>query len=46
MGDIAIKDLCKVYGTGENKITALDGVSFDLSFGELTVILGPSGSGI
>lgn len=45
MSDISIRNLTKIYGAGENKIAALDGVSFDLSFGELTVILGPSGSG-
>lgn len=45
MSDITVKNLTKIYGAGENRIAALDDVSFDLSFKELTVILGPSGSG-
>jgi len=45
MNEITVKNLTKVYGKSETKITALDGVSFDLSFGEFTAILGPSGSG-
>lgn len=45
MNEITVKNLVKVYNNGGSTIKALDGVSFDLSFGELTVILGPSGSG-
>lgn len=45
MSDISVRNLTKIYGASENKIAALDGISFDLSFGEFTVILGPSGSG-
>ncbi|MDR0916699.1 MAG: ABC transporter ATP-binding protein [Oscillospiraceae bacterium] len=45
MGGIQISNLKKVYGSGENEIKALDGVSFDLKVGEFTVILGHSGSG-
>ncbi|MCL2752045.1 MAG: ABC transporter ATP-binding protein, partial [Firmicutes bacterium] len=42
---IEVRDLFKVYGKDQNRITALGGVSFDLASRELTVILGPSGSG-
>lgn len=45
MNRIEVSDLVKIYGGAESKITALDGISFSLSFKELTVILGPSGSG-
>jgi len=45
MNEISIKNLTKAYNIGGDKIKALDGVSFDLSFGEFTVVLGPSGSG-
>jgi len=37
--------LTKVYGEGENTITALDAVSFTIEAGEFVVLLGPSGSG-
>jgi putative ABC transport system ATP-binding protein len=39
------KDLTKVYRTGDVEISALRGVDFEASAGELIVILGPSGSG-
>ncbi len=42
---IRIQDLKKIYGSGENAIVALGGVSFEIAAGEFTVILGPSGSG-
>ena len=37
--------LTKVYGRGEAKVRALDGVDVDLGRGRFTAILGPSGSG-
>ena len=40
-----MKDLCKVYGKGENKVTALDHVSLTIEKGEFTAIIGSSGSG-
>jgi len=38
-------NIVKTYGKGQNKITALDGVSFEALGGEFIAILGPSGSG-
>jgi putative ABC transport system ATP-binding protein len=38
-------DVRKVYRQGNNEITALDGVSLDITKGEFAVIMGPSGSG-
>ena len=35
----------KVYGTGEVKVNALDGVDFSVKKGEFVSIMGPSGSG-
>ncbi|HEV7710292.1 MAG TPA: ATP-binding cassette domain-containing protein, partial [Asanoa sp.] len=35
----------KVYGTADNSVTALDGVSLRLLTGTFTAIMGPSGSG-
>lgn len=35
----------KSYGSGETKVTALDGVSYDFPRNEFTAIMGPSGSG-
>ncbi len=42
---LQIRDLKKVYTTGEFKQTALDGVSIDFRQSEFVAILGPSGSG-
>lgn len=42
---LEIKDLCKVYGTGETKVDALKNVTFDVEQGEFAAIVGPSGSG-
>ena len=42
---LEIKDLCKVYGTGETKVDALKNVTFDVKQGEFVAIVGPSGSG-
>lgn len=35
----------KVYGSGENQVTALDGINLSVSKGEFVAILGASGSG-
>ena len=42
---LKINNLCKVYGRGENQVTALDHVSLTIEKGEFTAIIGPSGSG-
>lgn len=42
---LKVEDLTKVYGTGENKVTALDHVSFSINKGDFVAIIGPSGSG-
>ena len=42
---LKVENLCKQYGKGENKVTALDNVSFTVNKGEFVVILGPSGAG-
>ena len=42
---LQVKNLYKVYGSGENAVNALDGVSISVYEGELLVILGSSGSG-
>lgn len=45
MNGLKVTDLKKNYGNGGNIITALNGVSFEITQGELAVVLGPSGSG-
>lgn len=40
-----VSGLGKVYGSGSNLVTALDGISFGIRAGEFTAIMGPSGSG-
>ena len=42
---LRVENLCKVYGTGENAVHALNGVSFSVEKGEFISIIGPSGSG-
>jgi len=39
------ESLTKVYGTGEARVVALDGVSVRFDSGQFTAIMGPSGSG-
>ena len=41
MSEVAIRNLCKKWGA----FTAVDGISFEATQGELTVLLGPSGCG-
>lgn len=41
----AVRELTKIYGSGDSEIRALDGVDLDLHEGELVVLLGASGSG-
>src|SRR5699024_6224990 len=42
---VLARNLTKVYGSGPNAVTALDGVDVDFATGEFTAIMGPSGSG-
>ena len=42
---LRVENLRKTYGTGENQVHALDGVSFSVNKGEFIAIIGPSGSG-
>ncbi|HLW46912.1 MAG TPA: ABC transporter ATP-binding protein [bacterium] len=42
---IEVRDMTKVYGTGEMAVHALWGVSLDVRRGEFVAIMGPSGSG-
>ena len=42
---LKIENLCKVYGKGENQVTALDHVSLTIEKGDFTAIIGSSGSG-
>lgn len=42
---LEIENLSKIYGEGENKVNALDNVSFSIKKGEFVLIVGSSGSG-
>ena len=42
---LKIDQLCKVYGKGDNQITALDHVTLTIEKGDFTAIIGSSGSG-
>ncbi len=42
---ISVKDLYKIYRVGDNKVRALNGVSFTIEKGEFCAIVGTSGSG-
>lgn len=42
---LKVEELRKVYGSGENTVNALDGISFSVEKGDFVAIVGPSGSG-
>ena len=39
------ENVTKVYGWGETRVTALDGISVSFDRGDFTAVMGPSGSG-
>ena len=43
--DIQVNDISKIYGTGENKVIALNHASMTICAGDFISIMGPSGSG-
>ena len=43
--NICATNLCKIYGSGESRITALNNASLQISGGDFISIMGPSGSG-
>lgn len=45
MALIEVKNLCKVYGSGEAKVEALKDINLKIEQGEFVAIVGPSGSG-
>src|SRR5690606_8640738 len=42
---IQLKDVRKIYGSGNTEVRALDGVDLEISAGEFVSVMGPSGSG-
>ncbi len=44
-GLVDVRDLRRVYGRGAARRAVLDGVSLEVTAGEMVAILGPSGSG-
>ncbi len=45
MSVLDMRDVRKVYGSGDNEIVALDRASLRVDHGEIVALLGPSGSG-
>jgi ABC-2 type transport system ATP-binding protein len=42
---VSVRELTKVYGSGEDAVRAVDGVSFDVEPGTAVGVLGPNGAG-
>ena len=42
---VKLENVSKIYGSGEVKIVAVDEISFEITKGEVVIIVGPSGAG-
>jgi putative ABC transport system ATP-binding protein len=42
---VRCQNVVKVYDTGDQKVTALNGINLDIAMGELMMLVGPSGCG-
>lgn len=42
---VSVRNLTKLYTMGDETIRALNGICFDLWYGEMVAVMGPSGSG-
>ena len=42
---LRVEHLTKVYGEKENRVVALNDISFSVEWGQFVAIIGPSGSG-
>ena len=42
---IEIRNVSRIYGSGENQVIALNDISFDVADGNFLAVMGPSGSG-
>ena len=45
MSSVVVRSVTKTYRRGHRPITALQDVSFEMSQGEVALLVGPSGSG-
>ena len=43
--DIKVNGISKIYGTGDNRVVALDHADMTVNGGDFLSIMGPSGSG-
>ena len=42
---LEIRNVSKIYGEGDTRVTALNDVSLEVNKGDFIAIMGPSGSG-